>query len=520
MGTHILTPEIDGQSYIFRNYSSTEEGYELSRVMTPGKHHIMFQFGNDTMFAHNSARVVNGPEAFLMHGTPSQLFVGGATADTEDNMVLSSGYMVLGWGSPADRADTIFSHSTSSCLSPSDASNDRCDIVEVSEAGMYRINYGMTITQTAEQRYGVIGMVQNDTDGTGGFGTTNFCYDGNYRKASNGIEQIAITGECLMPLDANGEVRIALDKISDDGPTANPSFNTDENWFHVQKIENPTAILRTTSDQNIQINSNTSPHIMTFSSSNVEQLDSSTFFFNDTDDAIVVLKDGAYKVTYSVLVDNLSTAGQARQTVLGLIQTNATGDYVANEYGRDTSYLRESDSSNLGAVSASTILELSAEDAVRIGVLQEDTGSSTSDANRYHLDIEYLGDLADIQILRLHNSATELDLDTTQEIQWDTGDEIDNDFTFTPGDNTDITVEREGLYHVSYGITTLDPTPASSGRTTIKTSLQVDGVDAEACYGTSYTRGAPSTGTHDNAASESSCYIELNAGDVITCSKS
>ncbi|MCV0431896.1 LamG domain-containing protein, partial [Nitrosopumilus sp.] len=518
-GTHTLIPEIVGESYVYRNYTSTEEGFEISRVMTPGKHHIMFQFGNDVMFAHNSARVVNGPDAFLMHGTPNFLSINSATTDTEDNMIFSSGFQTLGWPSPADREDPIFSHTNSPCTSA-----DSCDVVSVSEAGMYRINYGMMITQDAEQRYGIIGMVQNDTDGTGGFGTggstTNFCYDGGFTRTSNGITETAVTGECLMPLAANGEVRIALDKISDDGPTANPSFNTNENWFHIQKVKNPTAILRTTTDQNIQISSTTTPHIMTFGTSNVEQIDSSTFAFNDTADSIVVKKDGAYKVTYSVLLDNLSTAGAGRFQAIGLLQTNSTGSYVTNEYGRDTSYLRETDSSNLGAVSASTILELSAFDAVKVGVLHEDDFTSTIDANRYHLDIEYLGALSDIQILRLHNSVTELDLDTTQEIQWDTGDEIDNDFTFTPGASaTDITVERDGLYHVSYGITTIDPTP-SSARTVLKTSLLVDSgsgpANAEACFGSAYTRGLTSGSTYDEAAHESSCYIELNAGDVIS----
>ncbi len=509
-GTHTLDPEIDGQSIIYRNYTSTEEGFELSRVMTPGKHHIMFQFGNDTMFAHNSARVVNGPDVFLMHGTPNQLFTGGANTDTEDNMLLSSGFMTLGWNAPADRQDSIFSHTTSPCTS-----EDSCDVVSVSEAGMYRLNYGATITQDTERRYKLVSFIQNDTDGTGGFGTTNFCYGSGWTRDSNGIDQFAISGECLMPLGANGEVRIALDKVSDATGTANPSFNTDENWFHIQKVKNPTAILRNTVDANIQINSQTTPHIMTFTSSNIEQMDSATFEFKDTDDSIVVKKDGAYRVTYSVMLDNISTPQANRHNSLGLLQTNSSGSFVTSEYGRDTDYLRDTDSVNFGAVSASTILELVTDDAVRLGVLQEDSSAATVDANRYHLDIEYLGALSGIQILRLHDGAGGRDLDVTLDIEWDTGDEIDSDFTFTPGATaTDITVNREGLYHVSYGIMTLDPTP-SSARTVLKTSLQVNGVDAEACFGTAYTRGS-SSGVFDESSQESKCYIELDAGDVLS----
>jgi hypothetical protein len=56
-GTHTLTPIIQGNSVIYHNYTSTENGFETSQVMTSGKHHLMFQFGNDVQFAHNAAGV-------------------------------------------------------------------------------------------------------------------------------------------------------------------------------------------------------------------------------------------------------------------------------------------------------------------------------------------------------------------------------------------------------------------------------------------------------------------------------
>ncbi len=404
-GTHTLDPIWDGQSHIYHNYTSTEEGFELSRVMTPGKHHIMFQFGNDTVFAHNSARVPGGPQAFLMHGTPNQLFTGGASADTKDNMSVNS-IMTMGWSAPADREDPIFSQTSSPCTTAG-----TCDVVTVSEEGMYRINYGATITQDTEGRYKLVSFVQNDTNGGGSFGTENYCHGSGWTRDSNGITEFTTSGECLLPLEANGEVRIGLSKVSQATGTANPSFNTDENWLHIQKVENPTAILRTTTDQSISIDSQTVPHIMTFGTGNIEQIDPSTFNFDDTNDALVAEKAGAYRVSYGVFINNLDTAGQARFGAIGLLQTNATGSFVASEYGRNSDYLRETDTADLGAIYASTILELDVHDAVRLGILQEDDFTASANANRYHLDIEYLGALSDVQILRLHDDAGGDDLE-------------------------------------------------------------------------------------------------------------
>jgi len=54
-GTQTLTPTIQGNSIFYPNYSSTEIGFEISRVLTPGEHHLMFQFGNDIQYANNDA---------------------------------------------------------------------------------------------------------------------------------------------------------------------------------------------------------------------------------------------------------------------------------------------------------------------------------------------------------------------------------------------------------------------------------------------------------------------------------
>ena len=61
-GTQTLTPTIQGNSIIYSNYFSTEEGFEISKVLTHGEHHLMFQFGDDIQYAHNDATY--GPFTF------------------------------------------------------------------------------------------------------------------------------------------------------------------------------------------------------------------------------------------------------------------------------------------------------------------------------------------------------------------------------------------------------------------------------------------------------------------------
>jgi len=54
-GESSLLPIVDGNSVIFRNYSSESVGFFSSTVLTTGKHHLEFRFGNDVAYANNFA---------------------------------------------------------------------------------------------------------------------------------------------------------------------------------------------------------------------------------------------------------------------------------------------------------------------------------------------------------------------------------------------------------------------------------------------------------------------------------
>src|SRR3972149_4896216 len=64
-GTHTLTPIVNltTNTITYQNYTSNYTGFEASKVLTDGKHHLEFTFGNDITYAHNLA-VHEIPHAF------------------------------------------------------------------------------------------------------------------------------------------------------------------------------------------------------------------------------------------------------------------------------------------------------------------------------------------------------------------------------------------------------------------------------------------------------------------------
>ncbi|MBR9693100.1 hypothetical protein GOV07_04190 [Candidatus Woesearchaeota archaeon] len=98
---------------------------------------------------------------------------------------------------------------------------------------------------------------------------------------------------------------------------------------------------------------------------------------------------------------------------------------------------------------------------------------------------------------------------TGDNITWDTQERIDSAFSHGSGD-ANVTINTDGIYRVSYG--------ASFTRSTANTRVEhfgrimVNGVEATACYGQTYTRG--SDGVTD-AVATSDCLLNLSSGDEV-----
>jgi len=87
-GTHSLMPQIVGNSIIYQNYSSTIQGFESSLVLTPGRHHLEFRFGNDVAYAHNDATFVASTEA-VSAGQAESLVINVPTGVQDDDLLLA-----------------------------------------------------------------------------------------------------------------------------------------------------------------------------------------------------------------------------------------------------------------------------------------------------------------------------------------------------------------------------------------------------------------------------------------------
>ncbi len=487
-GTHQLNPIFNGTTITYYNYSSTEEGFEESLVLTPFEHHLMFQFGNQTAFAHNSAFVPNGPKVILLYGDPIVL----GSPDIEDDLALTSP-VIPGWDEAADRKDSIYIHDETggACNNPSDS----CTEIQVTEAGTYRVNYGLSITQgdITSARYQAISYIQNDTDGTGGYNTNEgtSCFDSSYITTDDTVNTAVWSGECLVELEANGKVRVGLSKVSDVTGSGSYTFADNENWFQMQLIENPTISLRKTNTA-LTID-NALPDPMTFVDADIVTYDTSIFTFDGSSPNAVITVDvsGLYKVSYSAVYEDPSFTS----SVIGKIQTRPDDQFVDSVYGGSIAFNRNASGITQSALSSSTILELTPGDEIRFVSIDE--GTSTSTATDYHLDVEYLGTSSSANVLTVYNSTGGLDLDSASDvlIDWNSSDEIGSLFTFTgtPSSPTEeITVNAAGVYHIAYGIDS-EHTANQNERFAQKTRLQVDSgsgyVDANACYANSFARG-------------------------------
>ena len=254
----------------------------------------------------------------------------------------------------------------------------------------------------------------------------------------------------------------------------------------------------------------TTTHPLTFVDAEIITYDTSLFTFDGSSPnaEITVDEDGFYKVSYS----GTYTDTGSRQMIGMDIQTGNSPTFTSSEYGGSSGYSRDNDFFDQGGLSSSAILELSAGDEIRIVAIDE--SGDNPFLNAYHVDVEYIGTASSANVLRIHNDTGGFDMERTNlPILWDASDEEGSDFTFT-GDTTptdEITVHRNGIYHISYGVES-DINGGNGEKYGQKTKLQIDSgsgySDAQACYGAGFGRHNP----EDRIVATSGCMLELEIG--------
>ncbi|NOS62015.1 MAG: hypothetical protein HOO66_03110, partial [Nitrosarchaeum sp.] len=116
-------------SIVIQNYTCNETGYETSQVLTPGKHHLEFRFGNSIGYANNNA--------FFVSSFSANLPLGITTSDNGDFLITHVNY---------DRVANVTSggsenwNSTGSSLSgPTGIAVNSTGYIYVADTGMDRI---------------------------------------------------------------------------------------------------------------------------------------------------------------------------------------------------------------------------------------------------------------------------------------------------------------------------------------------------------------------------------------------
>ena len=230
----------------------------------------------------------------------------------------------------------------------------------------------------------------------------------------------------------------------------NPQLNATSSWFQIQQVLNPNVIILQEATGGDTLSTDGGSLDITWDD---EDRKNSAFTHGAGSSDVKVAFDGLYKVSYGV---KHSTASALRTGTGAAIQIQPDGGSFTNSSnGWSFAYLRTTTGGQEAAMSASTILNLTAQDTVKVVLVDTDQSPGSTrdvDGGAMHFDMEYLG-TDNVQALILHDNAGGDDLDlgagasTTQ--FWDTADGVDSDFTFTPVSDS-ITINTDGLYHIGY----------------------------------------------------------------------
>ena len=460
------------------NYSCNSTSIETSKELRPGEHHLNISFGPQSAIASNLAGI-----------TPTAAIVTGASG-----LPNSATDVALNW-STNGRLDAPFTHSATG----------NPDRIMVGAAGVYRVDYGVYVTTTGSGRYQALThLLVNGV-------SSDACYGSGYNRGTQSTQDLVSRGTCLVVLNASDNLSIALRRASSD-TTQGPAINGSRSWFDVEKVNDANvAVLRDTAGG---ASYNHVPVNMTW---NDAVRSDSYYNFTPGSDGIRVTKAGLYLVSYGVGVTSTSTTDRA--SAYGAIQVKPQGGSYSNaSYGWSHANQRGLNNAQDAAVTASVVLNLSVNDTVRVVVGRASVLNTTADlltvGNRSQLDLEYLGTGTLADTLRMHDTAGGVDLDPGPvNLSFDTTDSIGSDFSVNTANDT-VTVQRTGLYRVSYGVYTSRTT--GTNRFEHQGAVLVNDAKANACYGEGYNRGIQAPYNSMTSGAGSSCLLELTSGDTVS----
>ncbi|RME32246.1 hypothetical protein D6789_00170, partial [Candidatus Woesearchaeota archaeon] len=479
-GDTVVTRRLTDGAVRVPDYECNTTSHHVVRVLTAGKHEQRITFGNESQIARNLAG--RAPAIVILRGAE------GDANQTTDQPIY--------WNTE-DRVDlNAFAHTS--------AQNNS---VEVQQDGVYRVTYGVEVnTATTNSRWQ--GLVHAYVDGT----DTNACYSSGYSRGSNANNKLVASGECLLSLTAGQNVSLVIRRVSNVA-TQFPAIQRSTSWFGIQLVETPQVIMLreagggdTYDTTNITISYDTSVR------------NDSIFNTSTALGEVTVNRSGLYRVDYGVGVNHNSNNRAAASAHLQVKPSG--GSFADTPYGWSHRNQRGSNLAREAALSASTILNLTKGDTVRLRVERAsvaDPGTLSIVGNRIHFDMEYLGPDTLADTLRAYDLVGKDAITATAFNQtWDTLESEGDDFSYTPGASW-FTVARTGAYHIGYAVYANRTFTTTGTRVSFVTRLLVNDVEQNACRGYGYNRGDGGSNIYDSkeSAAQAACILELNAGDSV-----
>ncbi len=300
-GEDVLSYDWVGNSIFIADYSCNETGYEVSRVLTSGKHTLEFRFGDQTKYAHNYAGY-EGDNVTLIYATTF-----GQDVETPTPLNLSAEM----------RKDSGFTHSTT--VNP--------ERLYVNVAGWYKVSYGCHFTQQStgtNHRLIVETWVENT--GTEIVPSRTSCY---IRDSESDRNRCSNKGTFIVSLNDGDYLELWANKTK--GTGTNPA-TTESCYMYVQMVNNDVAQMYDADGEDDFHETNE----ITVS------IDTTTFadsdFAADTDEyALNVTSGGWYKIYYHTCSHNYLTTN--RNSVQTYIRRNGTKLEPSDVF----SYLRNED---------------------------------------------------------------------------------------------------------------------------------------------------------------------------------
>jgi len=413
-GTQTLNPIVSGNTITYPNYSSTEQGFEASKVMTIGNHHLMFQFGNDVQYANNVA----SPAVIMLRGSGGDL----DAVDTD-----------ITWGID-DRVDTGFTRDGDSTT------------INVDAAGVYRVMYSIPIEQdTVNSR----GVYHANVEVNGGDALA--CNDALYIRSNGGIFKGALGASCLLDLPLNAAVNINWQRTGDviknaihlDADGVGSTYAAgDHAYFQMYQVptEHDVIMLKDSPTTGQTIPINTGEIIITMDTTTLNS--GTSFSVSGGTGVITVNTAGYYLVTYGVGVDISADKDN--------VNVDLQIDGTPSNYCSSASYGRTSQSLGLTVNQASCIVHLpnGTEELQLAARTSSPTTTALTIPDQIHFDAQFLGaDLTTANVLRVSDTVLNQSMeDSNVVLSWNVEDDEGASYTFT-GDvspDTDLQIDDVG----------------------------------------------------------------------------